>query len=108
MNVMAVPSRQLCDLLVANWTESVLLFPQMEQPAFSFERLSHVNVKTFFIVALPRWVIGVRLCFDFRVPLNEHVGCFRKVIFLTFHFSEEDPVVLPDGLEVFLRDSGAR
>ncbi len=40
------------------------------------------------------------------MPLNEHVGCFRKVIFLTFHFSEEDPVVLPDGLEVFLRDPG--
>ena len=67
---MAVPACDLRDFLLAHWAEPVLLFPEMEEPAFPFESVCHVNVETFFIVALPFRVIGVGLAFDFGVSLN--------------------------------------
>jgi hypothetical protein len=41
---MALPSRDLGDLLAANWAESVLLFPEVQQPPFSLEGVFHVDV----------------------------------------------------------------
>src|SRR5947209_11319459 len=101
---MAVPARDLGDFLLTHWAESVLLFPEMDKPAFAFEGVYDVNVKTFFIVAFPCWIVGVGLCFDFDVSLNGHAGRLGKVVVLTFQFSVKDPVVPLDGLEVFLRD----
>ena len=103
---MAVPASELGDFLLTHWAESVLLFPEMDEPAFPIECVSHVNVETFFIVALPFRIIGVGLAFDFRVSLNGHAGRLCEVVFLTFHFSIKDPIVPFDGLEVFLRDPG--
>lgn len=103
---MAVPASDLGDFLLTHRAASVLLFPKMEKPAFPFERICHVNVETFFIVALPFGIIRVGLAFDFRVSLNRHAGCLCQKVLLTFHFSIEDPIVPFDGLEVFLRNPG--
>ena len=50
---MAVPSANLGDLLVADRAESSLLFPEREQPAFSFERRFHANIEPLLKVAFP-------------------------------------------------------
>ena len=81
-----------------------MLFPEKEQPAFSFQGACHVNVEALFIVGFPCWIIWVRLCFDFGVSLDGHVGCLCQVDLLAVYFSVEDPVVSSTGLEVFLRD----
>src|SRR5205085_10629418 len=78
--------------------------PEMNEPAFPFQGLCYVNVQAFFIVALPLWVIGVGLAFDFGVSLNWHTGRFRERVFLPILLSREDPVVSSNGLEVFLRN----
>jgi hypothetical protein len=101
---MAVPSRNLRDFLLTHWAESVLLFPEVDKPTFSFQGIYDVNVQTFFVVGFPFWVIWVSLRFDFDVSLNWHVSGLREAIFLTFHLSVKDPIVPLDGLEVFLRD----
>ena len=101
---MAVPSRDLGDFLLADWANSVLLFPEVNEPSFSLEGIYHVNVQTFFIVGFPLWVVRVCFSFDFYVSLDWHVGCLDEIVFPTFHFSIEDPVVSFNGFEVFLRN----
>ena len=99
-----MPSCDLCNFLLTHRAESVLLFPEMEQPLFPFQGVRYVNVKTFFIVALPCWIIRIGLCFDLSVSLDRGVGCLRQVDLLTMYFSVEDPIVSSARLEVFLRD----
>ena len=101
---MAMPSCDLCDFLLTHWAESVLLFPEMEKPAFSFQGVCHVSVETLFIVGFPCWIIRISLCFDFGVSLDWHVCCLCQVDFLAIFFSVEDPVVSSTGFEVFLPD----
>ena len=64
-----------------------MLFPEMDEPPFSFQGVYDVNVETFFIVAFPFWVIGVGLAFDFCVSLNEHTSSLREIVFLPLHLS---------------------
>src|SRR6266568_7816624 len=102
--MMAVPSGDLGDFLLTHWTQSVLLFPEMEQPVFSLERCLHANIETLLKVGLPCWIVGVGLCFDFGVSFDRHVFGLCRVDLLTVDFSVEDPIVSSTGLEVFLRD----
>jgi hypothetical protein len=101
---MAVPSCDLRDFLLTHWAKSVLLFPEMDEPTFSFQGVYDVNVETFFIVGFPFWIIGIGLCFDFGVSFDWHAGRLCEVVNLAILFSIEDPIVSPTGLEVFLRD----
>src|SRR4051812_38916847 len=101
---MAVPASELGDFLLTYWAESVLLFPEMDEPDLPFQGVYDVCVETFFIVAFPCGVVGVSFCFDFDVSLNGHAGRLRQMVVLTFQFSIKDPIVPFDGLEVFLRD----
>ncbi len=101
---MAVPACDLRDFLLTHWAESVLLFPEMEKPAFSFQGVYYVNVETFFVVGFPFWIIGIGLCFDFGVSFDWHTGSLCEVIFPLLLLSVEDPVVPFVGLKVFLRD----
>jgi len=71
---------------------------------FSFEGVYHVSVKTFFIVGFPCRVVGIGLCFDFRVPFDRHAGCIGQVVHLAIHLSEEDPLVSLNRREVFFHD----
>src|SRR5215471_12943575 len=101
---MAVPSCDLCDFLLTHWAKSVLLFPEVDKPAFSFQGVCYVNVQTLFIVGFPFWVVWVSFRFDFGVPFDWHTSRLREAIFLAFHLTVKDPIVPLDGLEVFLRD----
>src|SRR6266566_6025428 len=101
---MAVPSCNLCDFLLTHWAESVLLFPKVDKPAFSFQGVYYVNVQTLFVVAFPFWVVWVGLRFDFDMSFDWHAGSLREAVFLTFHLTIKDPIVPLDSLEVFLRD----
>lgn len=101
---MAVPSCDLGNFLLTHWAESVLLFPEMEQPLFSFQGVRYLNVEAFFIVGFPCWIIGVGLRFDFGVSLDRHVCCLGQVDLLAVYFSVEDPVISSTRFEVFLRD----
>src|SRR3989442_13757904 len=100
---MTMPSRDLCDLLVTDWAESALLFPEIEQPALSFEGRCHVNVETFFKVAFPRWVIRIALSLDFHVPYDRHAIRVGEIPWLLIYCSRKHPVISFDGHEVFLR-----
>ena len=101
---MAMPSCYLGDFLLTHRAESVLLFPEVAEPSFSFQGLCHVSVQALFIVEFPFWVVGIGLTFDFRVSFDRHVSRIREVIFLPVLLSVEDPVVPFVDLKVFLRD----
>src|SRR6266567_3424200 len=104
--MMAMPTRNLGDLLVAGWAESSLFFPEGMQPAFPFERRCHLNVDTLFKIAFPCWVIRVGFPLDFDVSYDRHICRADEVTCVFLHRAEEDPVVSLDGREVFLRLPG--
>ena len=103
---MAVPACHLGDLLGTNWTESVLLFPEGEQPAFPLESRCYVNVETLFKVAFPFRVIRIGLCPDFHVSDDRHAIRVGEIPWVLVHCSREDPIVSSDGSEVFLHHPG--
>src|SRR6266567_4004217 len=51
--VMAMPSRTLRDLLLADRTFTVLFLPEMVEPLFPFVGCHHLSVKALFKVAFP-------------------------------------------------------
>src|SRR5260370_32089390 len=100
---MAMPSGNLGDLLVADRAESSLLFPESEQPAFSFERCLHANIEAFLKVAFPRRVVWVGFSLAFDVSCSRHaVGSDEVPCLLTVR-SDTHPVIYSAALEVFLR-----
>src|SRR5258708_20389488 len=101
--MMAVPPSDLGDLLVADWAESSLFFPEGMQPVVPFEGRCHLNVETFFKVAFPCRVIRVGFPLDFDVSYDRHVcrTCEGTCLFL--RRAEEDPVISLNVREVFLR-----
>src|SRR6516162_1286673 len=101
---MAMPSRDLGDPLVTDWTQTALLFPEMNQPLFPFQGVYHFHVKTFLIVAFPFGVIWISLSTDFCVPFDRHLCGVCEIMRLFVYGSEKHPVVSCDGLEVFLRN----
>ena len=52
-DVMVVPSRESGDLLVTERTETVLLFPQVQQLPSAFEGVGHLHAEAFFEVHFP-------------------------------------------------------
>jgi hypothetical protein len=77
-DVMVVPSCESGDLLVANRTETVLLFPQVQQLPATFEGVCHLHAEALFEVHFPLGVIRVCCAFDFDMPLNGHVTCTKE------------------------------
>jgi hypothetical protein len=52
-DMMVMPSRQSGDLLVADRTETLLLFPQIQQLPSTFQGLYHFHAEAFFEVHFP-------------------------------------------------------
>ena len=67
-----MPSRTRGNLLVANRTLAILLFPEAMEPFFSFVGSHHVSVETLFKIAFPFQVVWI--CF----PLNLPMPCNRQ------------------------------
>ena len=100
---MAMPSRDFGDLLVADWAQAALFFPEMDEPLFPFVGIYHLHVETFFIVAFPLRVIRVGLSSDFDVPFDWHMCGVCEIIRSLLGGSAEHPIVSFDGGEVVLR-----
>src|SRR5690348_9227787 len=101
--MVAVPSGDRGDLLVADRAESSLLFPEREQPAFSLKRCLRAHIETLLKVAFPCWVVGVGFSPDFDVSCDRHTVSSGEMPGLLALRSEKDPVIASAGLEVFLR-----
>ena len=69
-NVMAMPSSELRDLLVAEWAEAVLLFPEREQCPFSLQGVDRLHVEALLKIGLPFRIIRICLAPNFDVPFN--------------------------------------
>src|SRR5882762_7590952 len=112
-HMMVVPSRESGDLLVANRTETVLVFPQVQQLPATFEGVRHLHAKACFEIHLPLGVIRVGCAFDFDMPLNRHVPCTKKHEFVglplgTRACPHEGPLTSVVRAKVFLRHPSAR
>lgn len=65
-----MPSRQFGDLLIAERTETLLLFPEVEEFPFSFEGVHHLHAKALLEVHFPFGIIRISSALDFDVSLN--------------------------------------
>ena len=95
---MAMPSRNLGDLLVTDRTKTVLLFPKVAEPSFPSESSFHLYVEAFFKVRFPCRVVVVGFCAYLRVPLNaDGRSCQQSdhfhLSFLTLENASENPTI---------------
>ncbi len=65
-----MPAGDLGDLLLADWAETGLFFPEVVKPSFSFERRKHLAIKSLLEVGFPGQIVRVGLRADFRMPLD--------------------------------------
>ena len=110
---MVVPSRESGNLLVAARTETVLLFPQVQQLPSAFEGVCHLHAEAFFEVHFPLGVIRVCCPFDLDMPLNGHVTCTHERDFMGWPLlvrvcPHEGPLASPVRAKVLLRYPAAR
>src|SRR6266702_6141377 len=78
LNVMAMPSCELCNLTSAKRAEAILLLPEIEQSPLSFQVVYHLYVKPFFKVHFPFWVVGIGLAANLDVPFNWDAVCLEQ------------------------------
>ncbi len=102
-----MPPGKFGDFLVADRTNTVLLLPQIKQFPPTLEVLFHFQVKTFFKVDFPGWVVRVRCPFDFGMPFNGHPGDVEQLDLAGFpviilDLAAEYPFAMTDGMKVFL------
>ena len=105
--MVAVPSCDPGDLLVADGAEAVLLFPEVAKPSPAFESGIHPHVEAFLKVLFPGWIVGIGRGFDLCVPFNADGGGSEKMDYSLFSLfrgegSSEDPAVWPFVGEVFV------
>lgn len=106
-NVMAMPSRYLGNLLVADGTQTVLLFPKAKQFPSAAKVVFHFDIETILKIDLPFRVIRVSCTFDFNVSFD---GRGRRILkedstsraVLLFHVSVEHPMAQTFDAEVFV------
>ena len=109
---MTVPSRDFGDLLVADWAEAPLLFPEVQEPSSSLERANHLHIKPFLEVGFPGRIIRVGLGTNFRMPLDTNRGGGEQAYHFDLPFSPledscEHPPVRSSGWPVFVLDPPA-
>ena len=109
--MMAVPSGNLGDSLVAHRTESLLFLPQMQESPFAGQVSLCFYVETLLKVRFPSRIIRICLSLDGSMPLDFHIGRSSQmhelpVSFLVLDFSCEYPVIGAFCCEVFLLHPG--
>ena len=109
--MMAVPSGNLGDSLVAHRTESFLFLPQMQESPFAGQVSLCFYVETLLKVRFPSRIIRICLSLDGSMPLDFHIGRSSQmhelpVSFLVLDFSCEYPVIGAFCCEVFLLHPG--
>ncbi len=78
LDVMAMPSCELCNLAGAKRAEATLLLPEIEQPPLSFQVVYHLHVKPFFKVHFPFRVVGIGFTANLDVPFNRDAICLEQ------------------------------
>ena len=111
--MMTVPARDFGDLLVTDWAEAPLFFPEVQEPSFSLERTDHVHIKPFLEVGFPGRIVRIGPCTNFRMPLNGYrVGSEQThhsgLTLFPFEDPSEHPPIRASGWPVFLLDPPAR
>ena len=106
-DVVIVPPRELGDLLAADRTYPVLLFPQVEQLPSPAQVVDHLHAKAFFKVQLPSWVIRIGFTFDLDVTCDCHARRIKQTYSIGFPIpavclSAEHPVLPFDAVKVFI------
>lgn len=109
--VVAVPSGDPGDLLVAQWAFSVLFLPEMQELSFSGQVLLCFHVKPLFKVGFPRRIKWIGRPLNGSVPVDFHVERAPqmhglRVPLLVLDFPCEHPVVRALGRVVFLPHPG--
>ena len=109
--MMAVPSGNLGDSLVAHRTESFLFLPQMQESPFAGQVSLCFYVETLLKVRFPSQIIRICLSLDGSMPLDFHIGRSSQmhelpVSFPVLDFSCEHPVIGAFCCEVFLLHPG--
>ena len=99
-----MPPCDLGDLLVTDWAQAALFFPEMDKPLFPLEGIYHFHVEAFLVVAFPCRVIWISFSPDFGVPFDGHMCSGCEIMRLFFCGSEEYPIVSSEGFEVSLRN----
>jgi hypothetical protein len=104
--MVVVPPCELGDLLLTDWTESFLLFPEGEQLPFPLEIVYHLDAEAFFKVLFPSGIVGVCFSLDFHMSLDRDICRVQEIIFYAAFFgyddSVEDPILSIDGFKVSL------
>ena len=103
-NMVVVPPCELGDLLLTDWTESFLLFPEGDQLPFPLEIVYHLDAEAFFKVRFPSGIVGVCFSLDFHMSLDRNVSRVKEIILYETFFgrddSVEDPILPIDGFKV--------
>src|SRR5262245_10261614 len=106
--MMRLPSRHLCDLLVADRTTPFLFLPEEQQHLEPFERRCGLCVQAPLEIGFPVGVVRIGLTFDFDVPANWSSGQIiesdRPSFPSRFYLPTKDPLTIADGMKVFLLD----
>lgn len=107
--MMAMPSGELGDLLVAEGTEALLPFPKGDQSFLPCEALLHRHVETFLEVEFPVRVKGIGSAFDLAMPFDRHTCCSEEADgecrpIRLIEGARKDPVPSPLFQEVFVLD----
>ena len=107
LHVVAVPSRDPGDFLVAHGACSVLFLPQMQELSFPGQVLLCFHVKTFFKVGFPGRIEWIGSPLNGSMPLDFHIESTPqmhrlRVSFLVLDFPCKHPVVCALGRKVFL------
>ena len=97
---MVIPSGYLGDFLLANWTNTVLFFPETEQLSSIFQIIGHFDIKAMFEVGFPLRVERVSFPFYLDVPFEVGVGGLDKGPGFTVIFRLKYPMAVVDGFEV--------
>ena len=110
--VMVVPARQGGNLLVADWTQAVLLVPQVKQSPLALQGRRHLDAEAFFEVQLPGRIVGIGFAFDLCRSLDGHTGGGEQPNPFAGAVpggdsTLEDPVTVADGNKVFILDPAA-
>jgi hypothetical protein len=70
--MVAMPTSESGDLLLADRTEALLLYPKVQQPPFAYQVLLHFDVEASLEVGFPGRVKRIRFPSDIGVPLDGH------------------------------------
>ena len=91
-NMVVVPPCELGDLLLTDWTESFLLFPEGDQLPFPLEIVYHLDAEAFFKVLFPSGIVGVCFSLDFHMSFDRDICRVKEIIFYEAFFGYDGSV----------------